>query len=150
SLGTNFIELTGSATHASSGAYTFDASKFTGPDYSGRTDGNAKTLTLKNLSVLVNLQPGMLVTGTTITGTVRIASILAGVIQLKLEGNATVTSGQDNYVFTGGLSDYAAQALLNLWYAWSDYYVSYVQSQNPFTNSMTGTINAANLAQITF
>lgn len=148
SLGANSIELTGSATQASSGAYTFNGSGFGGPDYSGATNGAAKTLTLDKPASAANLQPGALVTGPTITGIVRIQSISAGVIVLATEGGATVGSGSGEFSFIGGVRDYAAQSLLNLWYAWSDFYVSYVTAQNPFAGSSTGTIASSSLARI--
>jgi hypothetical protein len=160
SLGTTSIQLTGPSSQPSSGgtAFTFIGSQFAGTNYSGTMNGTAKTLTLDNASGLINLQPGMLVTGPGISGVgpgtngaVRIASITSGVINLQIQGSATLASGQGPYVFTGGLSDYAAQDLLNLWYAWADFYVSYVTAQSPFTGDIpNGTINASNLSSIQF
>jgi hypothetical protein len=141
-LGTNSIELTAKATQDSSRAYTFNGSQFAGPDYSGKVDGQAKTLTLDKTAGLVNLQQDMLVTGPGITGPVRIDTISAGVIKLKADAGGAIADGQGPYVFTGGLNDYAPTALLNLWYAWADYYVSYVQGKTTAQEVDNGDIKA--------
>src|SRR5262249_15376103 len=120
----------------------------------GSTDGQAKTLKLLNGAFAVNLKPGMLVTGPGITGVVRVATIepdpndsAATLIKLSLDEGATVATAQGSYTFSGAVNDYASVRLLDLWYAWSDYYFLYVKGQKPFggANSMDipgGTIAA--------
>jgi hypothetical protein len=133
------ITLSGPVSQASpdgNQSWTFNGSIFNGPDFTGSTDGTAKTLTLNNPARLALLQPGAVVTGPGISGVVRI-DISGGVIHLRtqgvdLPGNGTVASDKGEYTFTSGLGDYAVQDLLYLWYAWADYYVSHVKDSNPF------------------
>ncbi len=117
-------------------APTFIGSQFTG---SGTVAGTTLTLTDKDKSLVSSLRPNMLVqtgAGGDLTTIARIADSFDPTKQTTIPldrtpspiGTATV------FTFSGGVDDYVAQKLLNLWYAWSDYWVAHVTSLKPFDN----------------
>ncbi len=119
--------------------FTFVGSIYTG--YAGSTTGDK--LTLDNPSLVSNLKANMLVSkGETSLG--RIKAILPDssnpyVQHITLDSNVGTTTGP--YTFKGAVTDFVAERLLQLWYAWADYYVGYVSdpAQQAFTGQLSQT-----------
>ncbi len=145
---TGFIQLVNgnqpaSALLTSTGgiAFTFIGSQYSGPGTANATN----TLTLSDKSVIGYLQPGMVVQ-ISIQGVLTTIGTIDHTVsssnQVVLQA-ATTYSGDYKFTFTGGVTDPIAQTLLNLWYAWADYYVTYVTGQNPYQGTiLNGTIQA--------
>lgn len=120
------------------GTLTLIGSEF---EATGKRDGNTVTLDDKSRTVLQNLFKGALVSSTNDTlpvGT-RIQSVSTDLAKPTLTLSGTLSgSGDFKYKFTGGIHDYAAETLLNLWYGWADYYVK-LKSTSPSVPLKKGT-----------
>ncbi|WP_373649965.1 beta strand repeat-containing protein [Schlesneria sp. DSM 10557] len=114
----------------------------------GATDGTQPRITGLDPEAVQFLSPGMLVTGPGITGYAVIQSInglnevtLVDVNQNPFVPAAGTGSSGSPYVFAGSPASYVAQKLINLWYAWADYYV---QNVDATTVSLSGKTTGTN------
>lgn len=113
----------------------------------GSTNGTQPQITGLDPDAVQYLSPGMLVTGPGISGYATIKSITGLNAITLVDQNQdpfipTAASGSTGspYVFAGGPSSYVATKLINLWYAWADYYVQNVGATTvTSTGSTTGT-----------
>lgn len=134
-------------------ALTFIGSQWSSA--SGGSDGSTPQITGLDPNAGQYLSPGMLVTGPGITGYATIKSLITSggeVTGVTLVDNASptpnpyipamasATSGSP-YSFSTGPSSYVAQALIDLWYAWADYYV---QNSGATTVTSPGTSTGTN------
>ena len=133
---TNTAKITGPAGLS----YTFIGTQAS----SAGTANGTNQLVLNNVGPrtnLVNLAPGMLVTGPNVPAGTKIVSVgkrdeQSSTITVTLSAKVPVSSG-NTYTFVGPITDYVATTLMNLWYSWADFYVE--QNNVPSAN-LTGTI----------
>jgi hypothetical protein len=57
--------------------------------------------------------------------------------------NAPAPAGQNTYTFKGAVSDYVAERMMALWFAWADYYVETITARNPFGGGTQGTLTGS-------
>ncbi|MBS0261881.1 MAG: hypothetical protein JSS02_07980 [Planctomycetes bacterium] len=127
-------------------ALTFLGSQWT--SVTGSTDGTTPQITGLDANSVQYLTPGMLVAGPGISTYAKIQSITSSTsLQLVDENGSPVIpaagsgSSDTPYSFSGGPSSYVAAKLIDLWYAWADYYV---QNVGATTQSLTGTTTGTN------
>lgn len=154
-LANNTVTLSTPAYYPNSGngsgtyALTFLGSKWSSS--TGSTNGTQPQITGLDPNAVQYLSPGMLVTGPGISGYATIQSIINQNTITLVDQNQnplipTAGSGSTGspYVFAGSPSSYVATKLINLWYAWADYYV---QNVGATTVSSTGSTTGTNSLQ---
>jgi hypothetical protein len=118
-------------------AFTFLGSQF--QDNPGTLNATTSTITLNNPAALASLQPGYVVqilNGGNLQAIGTITGFTGQTINVALY-QPPAASGPYSFTFSGEADDYVAQQLLDLWYAWADYYVDYVTNQKPYAGLVT-------------
>jgi hypothetical protein len=112
----------------SGGSWTFNGSQYTSG--TGSIVANRDQITGLDPSVGIYLRPGMLVTGSQIPARTYIAAngISSDLKTITLTQSIGSTPSSGPYTFLGSPSSYIVQTLINVWYAWADYYVKQLAS----------------------
>jgi hypothetical protein len=115
---------------------------------SGTTNGTT-VMTVQNSSVLAELTPGLLVTssGTDLAPGTTIVQVDASLGEVILSEPATASASNNVYTFTKPTTDYATNAMENLWWSWANYYVA--NNQVPDVSNIAASV-AANSQVLTF
>jgi hypothetical protein len=132
------------------GTWTFSGSQFTSATGS-IVAGTLNQITGIDPAVGIYLRPGMLVTGggiPTPTNTIKqtfIQSISPDFKTITLTQSGTA-SPSGAYTFLGSGSSYIVQKLIDVWYAWADYYV---KNSTPPSPSVTASVYGPNNPAVT-
>ncbi len=133
------------------GNWTFSGSQFTSA-MGSIAAGSLNVITGIDPAVGIYLRPGMLVTGTGIqppTGSIGqtfIQSISPDFTKVTLSQNG-IASPSKSYTFLGSGSSYVVQKLVDVWYAWADYYVR--NASTPNSASVTASVYGPNNPAVT-
>ncbi len=94
--------------------------------FSGGTTNATTVLKVQQAGVLADLTPELVVTssGQDIAAGTTIAQVDAAQGEVILSQPANASATNNVYTFTRPVTDYATNAMENLWYSWADYYVA--------------------------
>jgi hypothetical protein len=102
--------------------------------FSGGTTNSTTVLKVQQASVLADLTPGMVVTSQGPTADLKAGTTIVQVNiaqgEVILSQPAIASATNNVYTFSRPVTDYATNAMENLWYSWADYYVANNQVPN--------------------